>query len=1133
MQEAKQVPKFASFKAKPPPPTEDVNIGHVDEEAQRRDERSRHKSRHHSHNHHHRSRQGDRHLKHGSRREKESPRAAPSAPPQPDEEPQDIYKIDRKGDIHNVIYGTIHRYSIPQYRRAGRGRILGLPARFKIDRTYDGEDSLLVRADGSIADGTRHKTRSILSAADAKERRVLRIRQDLIADNDDAHKNFIPLDYNGSRKRQRILGGDDVSDSEAEKYGYRSILGKAKPEQQDIPSDMEASLESDSNEEGSAVKWNREANQRNLELLRRAEDNPSDIGAWMEVIKYQDTLLAGSDSRRQLTAAEKRSLADIKLSLYDKALKKVGKHPEKYRLLLGYLEEGTNLWDSKRLGEQWHTILKHNSGYISLWMRYIDFRQTAFLDFTVERCKDIYLDCMKLNASSDNDAEKETIHMYLFLRMTLFMREAGFSELAVGLWQAALEISLFRPKELTNSSKDDFMNSFALFWESEVARIGEPGAKGWGSGKSPELEAFTTTDAQTQIRTETLFSSWNVEERRLSRGARLPARTLDIVENDDPYRVVLGSDIEVFLPFFATWRDTNTLVDGFLKFCFLPPLNSLRYSTRDIVTSGDDAFLRTELIYLSDSYITRLINSNPEMTEGAKHPLVFDMAPLQNMIHSVDSLFADSNWFQSLATWKEIIKNEESIIDAEWVRRSLKLLVGTFPQDDILAECTLAVEFALDPSEGKKYAKSLLKKRPSSLRLYNAFALMETRNDNFSTASHVWATTLSMAASLSETQKLEYGTIIRSWVWEYMVLGRIDAAIKVLISVPDFVIDLKTLEQGSFSIIPTQRLKTERFLRECADHAVSRHDLVSFTAWMDVTALLHYLTAFFDLSSATEVYNNAFDRLAHSSHITEGSKSSTLEVLHQYRSRLLFHHITTKHTYRPADIREMLLTSTSLFPHNTMFLSLFTWNESRFRIDERIRGVFLTPAASASTGRSTDSNQNPVTSTSLLNILTELSRPVYSGSTVHSSRAAFERAVSSSSSPSPSLWKLYIYFELRRAKDATAAQRVFHRAIRACPWLKGIFMLAFNENQDLWETNKTKNELDAWWEQRKIYNVLVDKELRIHVEIGDEVFDEAERGWLEKERSRREGGRQERQHHDRKRRKDREVIYLPDDGETD
>jgi NRDE-2, necessary for RNA interference len=1131
MQEAKQVPKFASFKAKPTPPTEDVKVRRVDEEAQRRDERSRHKSRHHSHSRRHRSHSRSRHSKHSYRRDVESPRDAPPAPSQPEEETQDIYRIDRKGDIHNVIYGTIHRYSIPQYRRVGRGSVLGLPARFKIDRNHEGEGSVLVCADRWIADGARHKTKSILSRADTKERSVLRIRQDLILDNDDAHKNFIPLNYNDSRKKRRISGGDvpgdDMSDDEAERYGYRSILGKAKPEQ-DIPSDMEVSLESDSDEEGNAVKWNREANHRNSELLRRAEDNPLDIGAWIELIKYQDTLLAGSDSRRQLTVAEKRSLADIKLSLYDKALKKVGKHPEKHRLLLGYLEEGANLWDSKRLGEQWHTILKHNSGHISLWMRYIDFRQTAFLDFAFERCKSIYLDCIKLNASSEDNAEKEAIHMYLFLRMTLFIREAGFSELAVGLWQAALELSLFRPQELAGSSKDDVMSAFALFWESEVARIGEPGAKGWNSGKSPELEAFTV-DVQTQIQTETLFSSWNAEERRLSRGARLPARTMDIVENDDPYRVILWSDIETFLPFFTTWRDKNILIESFLKFCYLPPLNSLQRSTRDAASSVDDAFLRTELVYLSDSSITRLINPSSSTSEQVISPPVFDMAPLQNMIHSVDSLFADSNWFQSLAMWKEIMKNEEAIIDAEWVRRSLRLLVGAFSQDDILAECALAVEYAINPSEGKKYAKSLLKKRPSSLRLYNAFALMETRNEKFSTASHVWATTLSMAATLSEAQRLEYGTIVRSWAWECLVSRREDEAIKILVSVPDFAIDLKTLEQESSSISPAQQLKTERFLREHSDHALSRHNLTSFAAWMDVTALLHYLTTSLNLSPALEVYNTAFDRLAASS-IAEENKTSALELLHQYRSRLLFHHINTKRTYRPADVREIMLASTTLFPHNTMFLSLFTWNEARFRIDERIRGVFLTPAAGI--------NQTPVTTTSLLNILTELARPVYSGSTIHSSRAAFERALpspssflSSSSSSSPSLWKLYIYFELHRAKDPTAAQRVFHRAIRACPWLKDIFMLAFNEAQDLWDKNKTKNDLDDWWEQRKIYNVLVDKELRIHVEIGDEVFDEVERVLLDKERNRRDVGQQRKQ--DRKRRKGREVIYLPDDGETD
>ncbi|EED21106.1 conserved hypothetical protein [Talaromyces stipitatus ATCC 10500] len=1037
MQEAKSVPKFASFKAKPAPPTEDVKKSRRLDDGEQ-DERRRHRSKHHRH--HHRSHSRDRHH----RRKSEGPTRDASPPPQTKEESQDFYKIDH-----------------------------------------------------------------------TKEGNVFRVRQNLVTDNtDDAVQSFIPLSHDGSRKRRKMSGGyvSDVSD-ETEKYGYRSIYGKAKPEV-DIPSDMEASLESDTDEEGGTVKWDREANKRNSELLSRAEDDPGDVDAWLEVIKYQDTLLLGSGSTRQLTAAEKRNLADIKLSLYEKALKKVGKKHGKDRLLLGYLEEGASLWESKRLAEQWHAVLQHNPGYINLWVRYIDFRQTEFLNFTFERCKNVYLECMALNASTTQNTEQELIHVYLFLRMTLFMREAGYSELAVGLWQAVLEMTLFCPDRYLNSSKADILDGFASFWESEVARIGEPGAKGWSSNKSSESDTVEN-DAKTRIDSETLFSSWSIEERRLSRSARLPARTVDIVENDDPFRVVLWSDIEPFLSYFASWKDKGILVHDFLEFCCLPSLHQTPTSA-----SGGTPFLRTELVHLPDASILRMIKADPN--EAAQpDSTVYDMAPLQNMIHSVDTLFAGGDWFQSMTLWKQISKNKETTIDVQWVQRSLRLLVGAASHDDELAERALAVEYAMDPNEGEKYAKALLKKRSSSLRLYNAFALMKSRSGNFSIASHVWATTFSMAANLSQAQRLEYGTLIRSWVWEYLVSGNEESAIQVLTSIPSFTINVEVLQQpGQSDMSSAQFLKTEEFLMECSARSRSLQDLAPFIAWTDLTALLHYLFNSFDLSSTLRVYRMEFNQLKSSSLVSESFKFCALESLHQSRSRLLYHHITAKRAYKPAAIRELLVESTTLFPHNTMLLSLFSWNESRFRVDERIRSAFAS--------QQRNPTETPITS-SLLTILTELTRPIYTGSTIHSVRAAFERALQPSSSnaaatPSPSLWKLYILFELYRAKDINATNKVFYRAMRACPWSKDILMLAFPTSNE----NDGSVVVDDWWELHRIYNVLLDKELRVHVEIDDATFEEGERKWVEREHERGlehvQGGR---------RRRKKDVVYLPDDPDTE
>lgn len=76
---------------------------------------------------------------------------------------------------------------------------------------------------------------------------------------------------------------------------------------------------------------------------------------------------------------------------------------------------------------------------------------------------------------------------------------------------------------------------------------------------------------------------------------------------------------------------------------------------------------------------------------------------------------------------------------------------------------------------------------------------------------------------------------------------------------------------------------------------------------------------------------------------------------------------------------------------------------------------------------------------------------------------------------------------------------------------------------------------EDWWELRRIYNVLLDKELRVHVEIDDEQLEEGEKRWIEREQrrieSRSRGGREK---VDRKKKgKGSDVIDLPDDADTD
>ncbi|EAU36646.1 conserved hypothetical protein [Aspergillus terreus NIH2624] len=993
------------------------------------------------------------------------------------------HELAPKGDKYNVIYGTIHRYSVPHYRRFGRGSVLGLPPRHKIDRDTSEGDAIVIKPDFS-ADRSKAKTKDLLAGLRKQQTtKLLRVRPISATAPTDASEDYLPLSTSGNKSN------DLDEDSEDDRYAYRSIRGKAKPEDM-LPDDLEIISDSGSvDEDGVRADPDKEIKQRNVELSRNVERNPTDVESWLALIDHQESLLRGSERESgSLTYAERKSLADIKLSLYEKALKKVGQHPSRDKLLLGCLEEGAKLWDAKKLSARWQSVLKSDSHFISLWIKYLDFRQTEFLDFTYEKCLATFMECLRLNKSSPDHPNKTTVHIYLFLRLTLFIREAGFVELAIGLWQAVLELTFFRPESLDERST---VASFLEFWDSEVARIGEAGAQGWTSNENT-LHDPQTPPPLPRLKPKSLFASWVGCERDRIVRSRLPARSLD--EEEDPYRVVISSDLEETLSLVWSADAAHVLVDSFLYFCHLPPVITAVNKNTTGHWAGD-SFIQNDLMSSPHYTLEEWLSRSSTSIEGSEStPLSF---PGQHFIHTLGTLFAEKGtWFYSFEAWAKAARDNQSDVDTDWVRRVLRSLVEAMPQNDDLAEYTLALEFACNPKEAKKCAKSLLKKRSSNLRLYNAYALMERRSGNHAAAGHVWATSLSMSNTFSANDRADSVLLWHAWVWELLESRNVAHASHVLMSMPQNSIDLKafpdTSGQPEFSA--TGLLKVQTFLAETLENLLANRKSTAFVACVDSQAILTYLTHSFDLNKTLDAYSNAMRRLSVLPKKDEAFVAYAVELLHQSRARFLYYHVRTNGII-------------STFPHNTMFLSLFAWNESRFRIEERVRDIVRDITTESRTSHTSTLQQVPITS-HLFSIYTEMIRPVYAGSTAHSVRAAFEKAIGehdasaqhntlSTAGSSLSLWKLYILFELshhniQRAKD------VFYRGMRACPWSKELIMLAFSHlRADVVESrhpaSSRRGDGMGFDELRRVYNVLVEKELRIHVDIEDQLDELAEK----------------------------------------
>lgn len=703
----------------------------------------------------------------------------------------DLFIIDLKGDRHNLTYGATHRYAVPKYRRSGRGQVLGADARYRIDRDHLDSDTLVLRIKDSLSSNSSKSARP-LSKRIRQPEKLLRVKnKDQIDPSADLDQDFISFD---SAILDGLDGASDDGDLGNERIAYRSIHGKAK-EEDFIPQHME--LVDDEINQDDTNSAERKA--RHAELLRSVKDNPTDVVGWLKLIDHQDLLILGpNEDPRPLTYDEQQSVAAVKLSIYEKAIKQSATSPNKDRLLLGRLQEGAHLWDTKKLLSQWNKTLQDNSECVSLWINYLNFRQTDFQNFDFEQLMMTFSECLELNASASNSA-KNQVQCYVFLRMTLFLREAGYLELAVGAWQAVLEFTCFKPQPQTQKVENiATLDSFRSYWEDEVPRIGENGSskwRGWIDNPSNLTPSYALREYKRGLEVSSLMDSWEKAEKERSISSRLPSRTLDQVKFshgiaeqeqyvDDAYAVVLFSDLDRFLTLFYDFCSPNELLDSFLYFCHLPHLTRPSNIQTTRLWSADK-FLKNDLIdHMEPGLSCWLADQNEAGTSSS--PLRF---PVSNFLHTTGTFFAVPNtWFGSFGSWhQDHYSSESSILDREWALMTLQSLVEHDPTrkafDDELAEYTLGLMFAWDQKKAKKYAKTLLKKWTSSLRVCNALALMEWRNDAPDAAVQIWSSSILWSQKSSDDLKIDSGILWNSWAWELLQQGDDSRASYVLHSI--------------------------------------------------------------------------------------------------------------------------------------------------------------------------------------------------------------------------------------------------------------------------------------------------------------------------------------------------------------
>ncbi|KAJ2906787.1 hypothetical protein MKZ38_010778 [Zalerion maritima] len=1006
-----------------------------------------------------------------------------------------LFVQDLKGDPLVSRYGDIDRSKVPPYRRAGRGQILGSNGHLAVYQ--DGSrEAFSIRLDQVRDSARRGRDRPLSNIAYLKSKPV-RVRP--ASDSElvfDPSQDFISL--NPARKRKRTGHEYENLPSGDEGPNYRSIEGKAKEHEF---SDSDLNYTSSSSSASQHFVDDEPAVQRNKELKRHLDQHPEDSDAWLERVALQDDVLrAAKGDVSDLTDAEKRSQAEIRLDMLQKALKHASLD-NKPRLQVALMSEGVKVWDKKKLDKKWKDV-QNKDDNLSLFWLYLETQLTNSEEFAYDNLKGIFVSRIqtlkdqvtRLRENTESNALQYYEQLlWVFLRATRFILDSGYTEVAVAAWQALLEMHFCRPAGLDDVDTLAAGNRFNKFWDSEILRVGETGAEGWNQSSRLRLPQNVQVDRAKEepafpSKTDP-YQSWAFEECQHAKNSKLPIRLTDLRENQDydPFRLVLYEDIQRLLfsipkPYVATMRPQ--ILDTFLVFCGLPPAFA---NSENILAILKDPFAMAGLSDMERMLLGEgVLDAEPEEMSRKKPTFIQSGA---QYVPSLQVLFYGPNWFQYLPPWQESAKSTDWAVDRQWVLSVLRQLV-TLHQVEGLAEYYFALECAKDPSKTKSVAKTLLRKYPSNMGLYGAYGLAESARGK----PEVGMAVVSSATNLKADGKM---VLFYIWAWMELEQGNKSAATLRLCQGVYAADGLAQPDAPS----PSAVLKTKQVLSSRKDYLLSSgsHSAAAETA--SALVLTVYLASTLvdgdslptqgDLSPVLKEiagFNKAFHERFPNANVAQ---SQSHQLFFQECCRLLYYN-ASHFPHRPADLRDAIVSFAELYPTNTLLLSMLSWADS---------------AAAAS---------NPLRASSVKNLLEKQSfRPQHDCPAVrvfaiwhaattspspHAARAAFEAAFKSdvcAAGTSP-LWRTYVRFvalhsafqprksKKKKGKKSKArdeemelrnemARKTFYRAVNACPGVKSLVIEGFCAL----EPQMPRDELDELGSQ------MVRWGLRIRADLGD------------------------------------------------
>lgn len=942
-----------------------------------------------------------------------------------------LFRLDIKGDRQNLAYDSLHSASLPKYHH--RSNAIGLDRGFRIL----GSSATRRQAVASSLDsGVRNRQpfrwnieceKAVNLPAGQQEADIIHLQSD-----------FVSVVDGGPHRRRRLSLGLDSDDSSDQDDGNVPV-DRSSATIQDRVNDFQA-----------------EIHRRQRELRIRVSSQPNDAEAWHSLILLQaDVVRAADDRHASLTASQQQTVTALRLGVYEDVLSgsKITDPTIRASLAASYLKEGSKVWDRSRQQREWMNALRQSSTF-EFWLQYLNFSQTDHSGFSFDKCINIFQECLQ-SAKADSAMQiRDQNCLHLLLRLTVFLRQLGYNERAVAIWQAMLELNIYRPSSVTIGTELDALGDF---WESEAARVGEPGALGWHSA------SFQATDSKEDpssrpIAPSNLYSSWVESEKTSASRSNMPARTLDITNPEDPYRVVLFSDIKDFLVRLSSSESVSQLLDAVLCYCGLP------------TTSGS----LTQYRWREDSFLYQLKSPETRSKDAECPTLVLPFTGISD----------SGTLFTRVEPFCAITSEARTSRLRSWAANCIEQIALLRAFDEDIGVYALALKLMTEATSVRKLAKRLLTQNPHSLKFYNALALIESANDRPEAAEKVWQTALTMPTEPSRTKSKDDRLLLAySWAFDMFEKGNIAKLANFLASLTsDF-----SLQNQSTNTLDD----TEHWLQLHLAHALCNvfGNVVVLTT--DLLALTRYCKTNQDLSLTLETYHNTVDCLQ--SNTNEANKTLS-ELVHQHRATVIYthSHILKAH-FHPKPILHLLSESLTLFPHSSVSISLHDSYQRRYGLMDRLRNI---------------ASETSIPDTLLIKlqrVSSEMSRSPELGGTEHSVRSAFNKVLAEdeSDNPCPELMLAYVKWEISlldtqyiqrndqiaesgdakmtskdkkfHYKQASRARDAVFSALRRCPWMKDAYLAAFE--------SEAMRQVLGEDGLKELYESMLERGLRVRIEI--------------------------------------------------